>query len=150
MKILIIEDDPIKIEKLSKFFVDEDILIKESFHSGLRELLKNSSIDLLILDMSLPLWENADQGIGYNDEQFGGTNILRELKRKKKGIPTILVTMFDVFSDGNLTFEQLNQQLLNEYKPFYRGGVFYNASEDGWKEKLNFLVETIKQEKQND
>jgi len=146
MNILIIEDDKIKLERLVSFFKSETVSIKESYHSGLRELIQKNDIDLLILDMSLPLWEGTEQGSGENNEQFGGTNILRELKRRKRNIPVILVTMFDVFADGSLTFQQLNAQLSELYSPFYKGGVFYNASEDKWKYDLENLVNQVKKE----
>lgn len=146
MNILVIEDDKIKLERLVSFLNLETICIKESYHSGLRELIQRNDIDLLLLDMSLPLWEGTEQGAGENNEQFGGTNILRELKRRKKDIPVILVTMFDVFADGSLTFQQLNTQLAEQYAPFYKGGVFYNASEDKWKHDLENLVNQVKKE----
>lgn len=144
MKILIIEDDKIKIEKLSLFFQGHNFEIKESYHSGLRSLLGSQEFDLLILDMSIPLWERGNNDLGGNFEQFGGVNILREMKRRLRLIPTILVTMFDVFADGKLTFSQVNCDLLARFAEFYRGAVFYNASEeDRWKSDLEKLIQTI-------
>ncbi|MBC8988411.1 hypothetical protein H9X96_21890 [Pedobacter sp. N36a] len=144
MKVLIIEDDKIKIEKLTSFFSSHDFEIKESYHSGIKELLTKNDYDILILDMSIPLWERGNNDIGGNFEQFGGVNILREMKRRNKLVPTILVTMFDVFANGKLTFSQLNEDLLNRFGDFYKGAVFYNASEeDKWKadleQRINFI-----------
>lgn len=144
-KFLIIEDDKIKIEKLSLFFEKQDFEVRESYYAGLNELLSNSQhYNLLILDMSIPLWDRGNVDLGGNFEQFGGVNILREMKRKKKMIPTIILTMFDVFADGKLTFDQLNSDLLNQFPDFYYGAIFYNASEDKWKTELQYLIQTIK------
>lgn len=61
--------------------------------------------DFLILDMTIPMWEKGDNDFGRNYEQFGGERILREMKRKKMILPTILFTMFDVFptKEKNIT-----------------------------------------------
>lgn len=145
-KILIIEDDKVKIERFSSFFENDDFTIRESFHSGLKELIDfYDKYDLLILDMTIPLWEKGSSDFGGNYEQFGGERILREMKRRKKEMPTILVTMFDIFPspEGNITFEQLNSHLKLSFPNFYLGAVFYNASEDNWKIDLEKLVKSL-------
>ncbi len=142
-KILIIEDDKVKIEKLSTFFKDYDFSVEESFHGGLRTIVSMyQELDFLILDMTIPLWDKGSTDLGGNYEQFGGEKILREMKRRKKEIPTILVTMFDIFpmNGENLTFEELDKHLFDQFEPFYLGAVFYNASEDSWKTKLEKLI----------
>jgi CheY-like chemotaxis protein len=147
-KILIIEDDKIKIEKLSNFFEGYNYTIKESYHSGLKELIDGfGNYSFLILDMTIPLWDKGNNNLGGNYEQFGGERILREIKRRKKEIPTILVSMFDVFPtpEGNLTFEELNSHLKSQFPSFYVGGVFYNAIEaDKWKTELRNLINSIR------
>ena len=121
-KILIIEDDKIKIEKLKLFLENDEITVKESFQSGMRELKANhKNYDYLILDMTIPIWEKGNNDLGGNYEQFGGEKILREMKRKKLFLPTILFTMFDVFptKDGNITFEEINSIFKNSFEEFY-------------------------------
>jgi CheY-like chemotaxis protein len=145
MNILLIEDDKVKIERLSNFLKDEDLTIKESYHSGLKEIVSNNDFyDLLLLDMTIPLWDKNSSDFGGTYEQFGGDRILREMDRRNKKIPTILVTMFDVFSlsEDNLTFGELNQDLKHKFSEFYLGAVFYNASDDSWKLELTNLMKT--------
>lgn len=145
-KILIIEDDKTKIEKLKVLFFDKDLTFKESFKSGVSELKSNfSGYNLLILDMTIPLWEKGNNDLGGNYEQWGGERILREIKRHKLNIPTILFTMFDVFPtmDGTLTFEELNMMFLKNFPEFYLGGVFYSANEDKWKNEIFDLITKI-------
>lgn len=142
-KILIIEDDKSKIEKLKQYLVDYELSIKESFQTGVLELKKNySSYNLLILDMTIPIWEKGQNEFGNNYEQFGGERILREIKRRKLILPTILFTMFDVFptKEGSLTFEEVNAIFKNEFESFYIGAVFYNSNEDNWKDDLTELI----------
>jgi hypothetical protein len=146
-RILIIEDDKIKIERLNVFFNDKDITIKESFQSGVFELKNNiKDYDFLILDMTIPLWEKGSNDLGGNYEQFGGEKILREMKRRKLFLPTILFTMFDVFptKDGNITFNEINSIFEKEFSDFYMGAVFYNSNEDNWKLEMTTLISKIK------
>lgn len=148
-KVLIIEDDKIKIEKISIFFSNDDFIIKESYHSGLQELLGVGNFDFLILDMTIPLWEKGNTDLGGNYEQFGGERILREMKRRKIHVPTILVSMFDVFPipGGNLTFKELNETFKIQFPDFYIGAVFYNAmEEEKWKSELKDLITYINQQ----
>ena len=145
-KILIIEDDKIKIERLSAFFNSEEISIKESFQSGLSEIKNNiQEYDFLILDMTVPLWEKGNNDLGGNYEQFGGEKILREMKRRKLFLPTILFTMFDVFptKEGNITFNEINKIFKEEFSDFYIGAVFYNSNEDNWKLEMTDLITKI-------
>jgi hypothetical protein len=146
-KILVIEDDKIKIERLNVFFSSEEIIIKESFQSGLSEIKNNmQAYDFLILDMTIPLWEKGNNDLGGNYEQFGGEKILREMKRRKLFLPTILFTMFDIFptKDGNIAFCEVNSVFEKEFSDFYIGAVFYNSNEDNWKLEMTTLISKIK------
>ncbi len=144
-KILIIEDDKIKIERLSAFFKNDHFTIKESYQSGMIELKGNSDkYDFLILDMTIPIWEKGNNDLGGNYEQFGGERVLRELKRKSISIPTILFTMFDVFptKEGNITFEEMDANFKTKF-PNYCGAVFYSGNEDNWKNNLLTKINQI-------
>jgi len=92
--------------------------------------------------MTIPLWEKGNNDLGGNYEQFGGEKILREMKRRKIFLPTILFTMFDVFptKDDNITFNEINSKFLNDFPEFYIGAVFYNANEENWKENMTELI----------
>ncbi len=143
MKLLIIEDDKIKIDKLSAFLSNHDFDLRESFQSGL-DALRNNNYDLLILDMTIPLWEKENNDINQNYEQFGGEKILREMKRKKMIVPVILFTMFDKFPIGTdvLTFEEISLKYKENYS-FYIGAVYYDSRNDDWKINLKNLIESI-------
>ncbi|EPR65802.1 hypothetical protein [Cyclobacterium qasimii] len=149
IKVLILEDEKIKIERLKEFFLSDEIIVKESYHACVIELKTNYKVyDLLILDMTIPLWESGRNDLGGNYEQFGGEKILREMKRRKLLVPTILFTMFDVFptKNGNITFEEINKKYKESFSPFYQGAVFYNSIDDSWMENMKSLIDQIPSE----
>lgn len=149
MKIILIEDDKKKIDDIKSFLQTNydfhELMVKESYQSGLRELLKNK-YDLLLLDMSVPTWDKSIDEPGGNFEKFGGIKILKEITRKKKAVDTILITMFDDFgeSDNSITLSQIDQALTDEFPSFYKGAVYYNTREDKWKTDLNTFIEQYK------
>lgn len=146
-KILIIEDDKTKIERLLEYFSDYEITLKESFQRGVSELKKKHEYyDVLILDMTIPLWEKGSNDLGGNYEQFGGEKVLREMKRRELFLPTILFTMFDVFPTkrGTITFQEIDNKFKESFSPFYKGAVLFMANEDNWKNDLNNLIKGIK------
>ena len=145
-KVLLIEDDKSKIEKIFDFLSNREIVIKESFHGGVYELNENlNEYEFLILDMTIPMWEKGDNDLGGNYEQFGGERILRQMKRKKMILPTILFTMFDVFptKEKNITFNELNEIYKDKFPDFYIGGVHYNSTDEHWKINMDKLIKII-------
>jgi hypothetical protein len=91
------------------------------------------------------LWEKGNNDLGGNYEQFGGEKVLREIKRRKLNLPTILFTMFDVFptQDGNITFDEIDKVFKEKFKDFYKGAIFYNTNEDDWEESLSNLISSL-------
>ena len=148
-KVLIIEDDITKINRLKEFFNSENVTLKESFQAGVLELKNNfSKYDFLILDMTIPLWEKGNNDLGGNYEQFGGEKVLREMKRRKLILPTILFTMFDVFPtiDGSTTFDEINLTYKNDFPSIYIGGVLFKSNEENWQAHLKELILSINNE----
>lgn len=148
-RVLFIEDNRTKADDVSVFMSENypqiNFEIKESFTSGIRELFKNQ-YDLLFLDMSIPTREGDTNSLINNFEQLGGYQILSEMKRKKKQIPTILITMFNDFGINSsfINLEEINKLCMSEFSEFYLGAVFYTSRDTSWKEKLtNFIEENI-------
>lgn len=144
-KILFVEDNLIKAEAVSKFVQDQskDYLItnKDSFRGGLKEII-HEDYDLILLDMSLPTWKRGDAPNQEGFERFGGLTIMREMKRKKKLIPTVVITMFNEFGIGQSFVDliELDKHLKSEFADFYQGYVKYSSSENKWEDELlNFL-----------
>lgn len=134
-----------KIERLKGLLEEFELVFRESYQGGMLELKRaHHEYDFLILDMTIPIWDKGLNDLGGNYEQFGGERVLREMKRKKLFLPTILFTMFDVFplEEGNIMFEELNQMFLANFPEFYKGAVFYDGIEDSWTTTLSSLLLT--------
>lgn len=147
-RILLIEDDRKKsddiINYISTNFPNSSIDLKESYHSGLKSLIKDD-YNLLLLDMSMPTWDRSPVENGGAYEKFGGMKILKELSRKGRLLPTILITMFDNFgeSDNSITLDQMNAVLKSDYSDAYIGSVFYRSDISQWENDLNILLTKI-------
>jgi CheY-like chemotaxis protein len=144
-RILFIEDNLIKMEAVLQVmqlnYPNAEIVTKDSFRSGLRELIANQ-YDILLLDMSLPTWDREEVNKQEGFERFGGETIMREMKRKNKLVPTIVITMFSEFGIGKSFIDliDLDKHLKNEFSGFYHGFVKYSSSEKKWEvELLNAL-----------
>lgn len=140
-KILFVEDNLIKAEAVSKFIQDQSkdfsIINKDSFRGGLKEIIRQD-YDLILLDMSLPTWRRGDAPNQEGFERFGGLTIMREMKRKKRIIPTVVITMFNEFGIGQsfIDLTELDKHLKSEFEDFYLGYVKYSSSENKWEDEL--------------
>ena len=149
IRTILIEDDSKKIEDIKEYVMKElgceIFIVRESYQSGIREILK-TDFDLLLLDMSIPTFDKTPSESGGPYEKFGGYKVLREIIRKQRPVKTILITMFDDFgeSDSSITLNQINESLKDQFSQLYLGSVFYHARENKWQEELKGLVEKVK------
>ncbi|WP_124980758.1 response regulator [Nonlabens xiamenensis] len=144
-EILIVEDDTKKISDIRSFFNNEvnfksNLTIKKSFRGGLKAL-RFKKFDLIILDMTIPKWEDDLVGDSVEYESFGGFNLLKEMKRKSITTPTILITMFREFgSDENyISLSKINE-LCEQNFTFYLGLVYYSSGSNTWINDLKGLL----------
>ena len=147
MTILLIEDEISKEQNILQFLQAEypaaDIVVRRSITSGIIELRKRE-FDFILLDMSLPLYDNDD--VEYADdnefETFGGNFILDELDRREIKSKTIVITAFDILGEGvnQIALPQVGSQLKEDYPCNFIGSVFYNASSVEWKGSLKELL----------
>lgn len=145
MKILIIEDDKNKLQRIKEYLEKEGekftLFFANSYQAGLR-LLETSEFDLLLLDMSLPSYDVTSTESGYKFRHFAGREIMEELTFLGKSLPVIIITAFDQFGEigSQRTLRQLQEELAQEFKSMYAGVVFYSASEEIWKQQLWALI----------
>lgn len=146
MRVLIVEDDSIKMERIAVEVrsVFEGVVMEQarSYQSAMQNLVGNA-YDLLLLDMSLPLFDITADEDGYQIDAFAGRNILDDMMRNKCIVPTIVVTMFETFGEGDdqMNIGELDSDLQSRYGGFYRGIVYYNTSEVNWRESLRTRIE---------
>lgn len=151
MKVLIVEDDPNKGEQLHSFIREaygEDAYLARSLQSGLRRIRQDPP-DLVLLDMTLPNYDTGPDEPGGTPHIFGGLQFLRQMKRFKLNVPTIVVTQFETFGDppNAMGLDKLDAQLKDAHSPTYKGSVYYHASIHGWKDELRKLIDDTVREK---
>jgi len=142
MKILIIDDTPNKIKNLEKTIKEysSDFIIekRESYQTGYNAL-KSDSFDLVLLDMSIPLYD-----LEGNVEPLGGKFFLIEMERIGIDTNVIVVTQFPNFGAGKsqLTLDELNADI-KQYKN-YKRTIFYDSKNTKWKIELINYIKSLK------
>ncbi|MBD5457192.1 MAG: hypothetical protein HDR27_01305 [Lachnospiraceae bacterium] len=135
MKVMIIEDDNNKLKAISDF-LDQRSGIEhcyaQTWHSGVVALC-SSNFDLLLLDMSIPCYNGTPQDEGRL-LPLGGRDMLFYLRRNKISIPVIIITQYESFGGTNL--KELDLEFQTEFPQHYIGYVYYNITQDKWKDDL--------------
>ncbi|KQB77047.1 hypothetical protein AK964_19260 [Clostridium butyricum] len=110
------------------------------------EIVKNRSYDLILLDMSMPRYDYDGSDNLYEFEPFAGWEIMKEMKRRKINISTIVITSFGTFGkdENRIDVNGLNDKLELEFSNFYKGIIRYNSSIVTWKEELEKSFKIVK------
>lgn len=142
MKILIIEDDDLKHQHLDKFikeFVPNSFIEwRKSYHAGHKELIENN-YDLILLDMSMHIYEKTAHEHGGSFEKYAGRMLLSEIDINDIDTKVIVITGYDVYSDGK-TLETLKTELRDEFGDFYIDTIYFIGSDEKWKSELKELI----------
>lgn len=149
MNILLIEDDEEKSRTIEGFIAQEfpssTTSVAKSFSSGLRALILGSdSLDIVLLDMSMPSYDVSHQEPGGGTpESFAGRELLAQMRLRSINVPTIVVTQFDSFGEApkRVSLDQLVDELSACYSPPFSGLVYYNSIQAGWRSSLKKLIE---------
>lgn len=147
MKIIFIEDHPLKQAQINKLisekFIDSIVINKNSYISGLKELIENhQAYDVLLLDISMPNYDISSEDSGGDWMPLAGKKILKEMYLRDIPIKAIVITMHGSFDDGTKITE-LDDNLKSEFPENYLGYVYYSQINDDWKEKLVKLLNEI-------
>lgn len=142
MKILFIEDNPQKLKQVCDFLEHQydsiELTIRKSYNSGLRELIKNSSYSLILLDMSLPNYDIEPGESGGDFEKYAGKFLLNEMYRRDITTNVLIITMYLNYVD-----EEFSTELKDNF-PNYLGVIYYNVKEpDGWKNELKEKIDNL-------
>ena len=150
MRVLIIEDNQTKLQTVRKYlkqnYSDMDIHDAISFTAGLRRIY-DSDWDLILLDMTLPVYDINQLDSGGEKKPTAGKEIMKRMQHRKKIIPVIVITQFDTFGDNNVTIDTLNAEFTESMSDIWRGTVSYDKS--SWQTELKKLIDKISGE-QND
>lgn len=145
MKILLIEDqlyksDPI-IEYVKMNHRDVEINLARSYSDGIQEIMTNK-YDMILLDMTLPIFEKKDGEDGGTMFDDGGRRIIRRMKSKKLFIPCFVITQYDKIMD--VTIESMNDELFELAPEIYQGYIFYQSNSNVWKTELSNKIGYVK------
>ncbi len=144
MKILVVEDDNIKLNSVTDFlnhsFNNLSIDCGRSVQSGV-QLGVDNQYDLIILDMTIP---NFDSSAGRNGGQSfknGGEIIVRELLDEEIDFRCAVLTQYETFN--NETIEEISERIKKRCGDKYLGYIKYNVLEENWKEELIKLIQYV-------
>lgn len=143
MKILIVEDDSLKLKDV-RHFVEEvcrGVIIDEAESYTLAvNMCYNTLYDFVILDMNIPRYDSKDndKSIIYN----GGEMIVRELVSEDILISFVFLSQYETI--GKESIESFDNRMKNFCPDTYCGFVSYEVNDDCWKQKLsNILKEKL-------
>ena len=148
MKVLFVEDDDVKRNRVSSFLSDTivgvDLRVARSLQSGLRRL-REETYSLIILDMTLPNYDPGPNEPGGKPQLFGGREFLRQMERFDITTPVIVVTQFAAFGRGSnlVNLKDLDKELRQEHAGTYKGAIYYNPAILGWTTELESLLRNV-------
>lgn len=147
MKVLIIEDNSLKREKVVEFFLSKySAEIEEAAsYNGALAAAWDRKFDLLVLDMSMPTFDRSEITQGGRFRTLAGKEVATKLKRGGRLVPFVVLTGYKDFSldSKSLSIQQIHDLLVclgDEYK----GCIVFNSADVQWQEELTMVVEKIK------
>ena len=141
MKIVLIEDDPTKAERVRSAVLesikDAEIATYQSYQAGLRALLSDGS-DLVILDMSLPTYDPVPNRRQGRPRPLGGVDIMRKMRRRGISARVVVLTALENFGTrgSQFTFEELVRMCEAEFDEMFLGAIYYSQSRTSWRDQL--------------
>lgn len=146
MDILIIEDNHGKLKQIKLFvkqiYPDASIHDALSYTAGLRRIY-DEKWDLLLLDMSLPVYDMSQQETGGDKKSIAGKEIMKRMLYRKRIIPTIVITQFDTFGENEISIKMLNDEFKDNLGDVWCGTINYEDSTNKWKLELKGLLEKV-------
>lgn len=153
MNILIIEDNHSKLKQIKSFmkkmYPASSIHDALSYTAGLRRIY-DEKWDLLILDMSLPVYDMSQQETGGDKKSIAGKEIMKRMIYRKKIIPTIVITQFDTFGENEISIKTLNDEFKEFLSEVWCGTINYEESTNKWMIELKGLLEKVMREYTDD
>lgn len=152
MKILLIEDDEDKINKIELFLREDIVNIINitkcmSYNSALIELVRKKDYDFVLMDMSMPIYDINDYE-EEDPESFAGRDLLEQMKFRDIRYPTIVITQYDTFGEHiKLSLDELKNEMKEKFAINYKATVYYNSSENDWKPQLKKEILNIMSKK---
>ncbi len=145
MNILIVEDNKNKLAQVSLFLKEyyPDCIIEyvESFKAGVNKVYENKW-DLIILDITLPIYTVTPIEDGGAAKPVGGKEIMKRMLNRHVFIPVIVITLFETFDGGKISLDSLNKEFEKDFSKIWRGTVFYES--DDWRIDLKKTLDKMR------
>ncbi|QNL91068.1 response regulator [Lactococcus lactis] len=148
VNVLFVEDEVNKSREIREFLKEtfkNIVLYEEKSFQGAINKIREVKFSFILLDMSLPL---SDDGSDF--ETFAGIDILEELVRLEVKSKVIVITAFDILADKNtntsVMLNDLDKEMMRDYKEIYLGAIHYNIASVSWKEQLSNKIKDIMKE----
>jgi CheY-like chemotaxis protein len=148
MKLLLVEDDEHKrqriCEELLTQYPELQVVEARSLH-GAEEELDQATFDLVILDMSMPMFDIGVDEDGGSFQATAGQELLRYMKRYRVGTPVVVITQFSSFGKGTdaRVLPQLDSELRGDHGASYLGAIYYDPASDDWKSELQRVMSRL-------
>lgn len=148
MRVLLVEDEDPKRQHLLNFFSEVFISLEIELTASVRgaiDRLRIGTVDLVLLDMSLPTFDIAAKERGGRPQGSGGIEVIRFLDMMDLSIPIIVVTAYPAIQiDGRQqTLEEVRALLQREHPRLYRGLVYFNSVYGGWRQELETAMRDL-------
>lgn len=149
MKILIIEDDDYKLERIKTFAKKEFNSVVMTTSENLKvalEAIAEDSYDLIFVDMAIPSHPTkAGQGtpVQFNT---GGLSVLMELAAMNRKDPCIIITQYpDIEISGEyIPLDQVKEKLPLLLECEVMACIFYDEDNDVWQDELTAVFKDVK------
>ncbi len=143
-KVLIVEDDPTKRDKLIEFmnatYCVDELIVKQSYNTGLHAINKEyEDIDIILLDMTMTTYEVSSEEAGGDPEPTAGYNILYAMDIRGIRCKVIVVTMYESFDGKEIS--ALHNTLNKEFHENYKGYVQFEHNSNKWRELLKKKID---------
>lgn len=150
-RILIVEDNHLKLEKLKDFleaeFYGVELVEKTSYNSASKEIaLNHDKYDLILLDMSMQTYDISTEESGGEPEPLAGKNILKQIYLREIPTKVLVVTMYENYVDGT-KITQLDSELKYDYPDNYCGFIFFSHNSLEWATALKKAINKLQHDK---
>lgn len=150
-RILIVEDNHLKLEKLKDFLEEEfkgiELEERTSYNSASKEIALNyKKYDLILLDMSMQTYDISTEESGGEPEPLAGKNILKQIYLRDIPTKVIVVTMYENFVDGT-KISRLDEELKRDYPDNYCGFIFFTHTNLDWATELKKSINKLTNDK---
>jgi CheY-like chemotaxis protein len=143
---LLIEDDSAKANNIIAIINENFPAVKMdaemSYQSGINQIF-DKEYDFILLDMSLPSYDQVKGNFSGKPKGFGGSDILKEMRRYGKKSTVMVITQYNEFDGGLISMADLNDTLHKTYSELYQGYIVYNARRNDWKDSLISFLKTV-------